>query len=940
MNKLLLYLLLLLSPSLWAQSNERLPVAIEVPGSGFQFINPQTNRPINQLFWDEAEPFVNGFSRVLSNGKFTFVNTQGQPIALLSFDEARNFEHKLAAVKTGGKWGFINESGKLIIPCRYDIVYDFKETVSPVYTGKKWSLLNSAGIVVKNLDISVCYGFDNGKARITAHGKTGIMNTNGDITFTGLEPVTETATRSNNPSTNDQVVTQCPENIDFEDGNFTNWRCFTGRVDSVGPTNVITVNPSAPINNRHTIIGRNMPSNIDPFGLFPINPPDGSNFAVKLGNTNIGAQAERIQYTITVPTNDSNFSIKYDYAVVFQDPGHTAWTQPRFIARLFDSAANSYIDCASFEYISTSNLPGFGRSTVDTSVIYKAWSTVFISLRGYAGKTLFLEFTNADCVRKGHWGYAYVDVEKTCSQNILIRYDCGNPSTATLQAPPGFMQYNWWNENYTTMLGSGQNIVLNPAPSINSIVWLEMIPFSDFGCRDSMPVRMTATFQPHFTSTATTALCAPHRFTFYNNDVPALSTTWDFGDGTTGTGDTVTHTFLLPGTYTVTMHVTLAGGCNGTTTNVITITQPTGSFNYTGGSFCNSRQVRFNAVTSNIDSLVWDFGDGTIITTTQTTVFHTYTNPGVYTPSLTIQSNAGCETTIPGTDPIRIEALQPGFTYQEQISCGSNTVNFTDTSHAYFGINDHDWNFGDGTTGTGINASHTYTSTGTYQVQLIITGTTGCKDTIIKPIFVRVYAIPSVSINGPATVCANSAVTLNSIIQSSDTVDMVQWTAPGQTNGNGSTYTINYANPGTYSIQLIIETNHGCRDTAVQSLTVRAIPDVVQPNDQFICNGTATDLVNFTGSVNNTSFSWTNNNTSIGLAASGNGNIPVFTASNNSNSDLTATITVTPDANGCPGTPVSFNITVYPTPSVMQPANQVVVCNRGTTTGINFTNFT
>src|SRR5205814_10180512 len=131
-------------------------------------------------------------------------------------------------------------------------------------------------------------------------------------------------------------------------------------------------------------------------------------------------------YVIHVPANDSNFSIRYDYAVVFQDPGHTAWTQPRFTAKLFDSTTSTYIDCASFEYIATSSLPGFAVSTVDTSVIYKPWASVFISLRGHAGQTLYLEFTTADCVRRGHWGYAYVDVVSTCGYSIDMIYYCLN----------------------------------------------------------------------------------------------------------------------------------------------------------------------------------------------------------------------------------------------------------------------------------------------------------------------------------------------------------------------------------------------------------------------------------------------------------------------------------------------------------------------------------
>ncbi len=70
----------------------------------------------------------------------------------------------------------------------------------------------------------------------------------------------------------------------------------------------------------------------------------------------------------------------------------------------------------------------------------------------------------------------------------------------------------------------------------------------------------------------------------------------------------------------------------------------------------------------------------------------------------------------------------------------------------------------------------------------------------------------------------------------------------------------------------------------------------------------------------NTTYSWTNDNTSIGLAASGTGNLPAFTAINNGTTPVTANITVTPtSASGCAGTPQTFTITVNPSPSVTYP---------------------
>jgi gliding motility-associated-like protein len=120
------------------------------------------------------------------------------------------------------------------------------------------------------------------------------------------------------------------------------------------------------------------------------------------------------------------------------------------------------------------------------------------------------------------------------------------------------------------------------------------------------------------------------------------------------------------------------------------------------------------------------------------------------------------------------------------------------------------------------------------------------------------------------------------------------------------------------------------------TITVLPTPNVLPPNNQSVCNTGTTNAINFSGAVSGTGFDWTNNNTSIGLAASGTGDIPSFTAVNITNAPVTATITVTPSANGCTGAPESFTITVNPTPNVVQPANQVL-CNGSATSAVNFT---
>mgnify|MGYP001310950592 FL=1 len=173
----------------------------------------------------------------------------------------------------------------------------------------------------------------------------------------------------------------------------------------------------------------------------------------------------------------------------------------------------------------------------------------------------------------------------------------------------------------------------------------------------------------------------------------------------------------------------------------------------------------------------------------------------------------------------------------------------------------------------------------------------------------------------------------------------------GQSGAGGSSYvggvtsgaTISGINSGNGSI--IISYTASSTATCIGApttftYTVNPTPTVDAVSDAVVCNGSATAPVSFSGSVSGTVYNWTNNNTSIGLAASGSGNIASFTAVNAGATAVTATITVTPSYTNagatCTGTPISFTITVGPTPTVDAVSNQVV-CNNGATAAVNFT---
>ena len=107
-------------------------------------------------------------------------------------------------------------------------------------------------------------------------------------------------------------------NTDFEYGDFTGW---TGRRGSCCPINLPF--PGI-VPGRHTI----MTPGIDPHSCGNLNTVYQGGFSARLGNDNVGSQAEGLQYTFTV--DPLSTLVQYAYAVVFQDPGHDGGEQPIF----------------------------------------------------------------------------------------------------------------------------------------------------------------------------------------------------------------------------------------------------------------------------------------------------------------------------------------------------------------------------------------------------------------------------------------------------------------------------------------------------------------------------------------------------------------------------------------------------------------------------------
>jgi len=236
-------------------------------------------------------------------------------------------------------------------------------------------------------------------------------------------------------------------------------------------------------------------------------------------------------------------------------------------------------------------------------------------------------------------------------------------------------------------------------------------------------------------------------------------------------------------------------------------------------------------------------------------------------------------------------------------------------------------------------AGNNYTTAGNYPVVFQSVG--GCDSTVTLNL--AIHPTPTVTAVNNQAFCHASASTVIPLTGSVPNTTFA-WTNDNvntgfPASGTGDIGSVNVTNTGTTPIVstfTVTPTANTCVGTPITfTVTVNPTPTVNAVAPQTICNGASTTAVNFTGNVNNTTFNWTNSNANIGLAAAGSGNIGAFTATNNGIAAISGTITVTPSANNCAGTPTSFIVTVNPTPSTAAVANQTW-CNGAATNAINF----
>ncbi len=295
---------------------------------------------------------------------------------------------------------------------------------------------------------------------------------------------------------------------------------------------------------------------------------------------------------------------------------------------------------------------------------------------------------------------------------------------------------------------------------------------------------------------------------------------WSFGDGTSDTAKNPTHVFSTPGFYNITLIATNSGGCLKSLTKPTYIqvyAPPVGDFTAPQQTFCTPPALVTFAPTATGNgpfSYNWTYGDGNSGTTNN----HTYNTPGSFTVKLIVTDANGCKDTITKPAFINIATVTAAFT-SPAAGCVFAPITFTNTST---GGGSGMWDFGDGATANGLNATHIYSAPGTYTVKLKMTNG-NCQDSVTHNILIHPQPNAGFT-SAPAMPCpAPQLITFTNTTSGGSTYT---WSYGDGMSGAGANPTHTYTTNQNFIATLIATSAFGCKDTVMD--TVKLIPNYLQ----------------------------------------------------------------------------------------------------------------
>lgn len=325
-----------------------------------------------------------------------------------------------------------------------------------------------------------------------------------------------------------------------------------------------------------------------------------------------------------------------------------------------------------------------------------------------------------------------------------------------------------------------------------------------------------------------------------DSDGSVASYEWNFDDGSTGSGEAISHTFDSAGEYTVELIVTDDQGATDSTTKSISVSpppneSPNASFSVSQTSGEAPLDVTFDASGSfdsdgNITNYQWDFDDGS--TSSGVNVTHTFDSEGTYNLELTVTDNDGAtdstNKTLSVSTPTNNSPIA-SFTATPTSGEVPLDVDFdpSGSSDPDGNIVSYNWDFGDGLTDdSGVAITHIYNEVGSYTAKLTVTDKDGATDSDTETIEVTTSGNESPTAKfsyDPSSGYPPLEVTFDATSSSDSDGSVVayNWDFDDGTGSSGAIITHTYYDSGVYDVTLTVYDDDGASSTQWYSVWVK-----------------------------------------------------------------------------------------------------------------------
>ncbi|HPD65556.1 MAG TPA: PKD domain-containing protein [Bacteroidia bacterium] len=303
---------------------------------------------------------------------------------------------------------------------------------------------------------------------------------------------------------------------------------------------------------------------------------------------------------------------------------------------------------------------------------------------------------------------------------------------------------------------------------------------------------------------------------------------FSFGDNTDTNTANVQHTYPKVDNFIVRLIATSDYGCKDTFFDTVSIyPDPVAKFSVNNTYQCrNSNNYVFtnqSTLSSGSLSYLWHFGD--MDTSNVKNPSHSYSYSDTFTVSLIAISDKNCRDTI--HEKVYVMAHpKAAFQINDSTQCLSgNQFSFTNQSTIPYGNLSYYWDFGNKGTSTATHPGYSFQNDGIYQIKLIASSTIGCKDSLIKNVYV--YPMPQSAFSVSDTSgCLNGNMFYFTDLSTikTGTLSLRYWYF-----GDGSSSVLpaptrTYMNDGKFTVKLLVESDQGCQDSIEKKISVFPSP--------------------------------------------------------------------------------------------------------------------